>query len=192
MSFFSSIWHKFLGGKSTPWADLKYVDSRVEVKSYNKAFADKLRGKFGADLTEGKDDSAIIKLFSDRENIENEDPRLDVKHSGITEDGRIKMELDWNPAFIRHLADNGIAAETEDEAVQMYLSMLTHQLDSDVTPDMLSREDVDAAFHDLDAEAAAELEEAARQIDENAALIKKNRKPSRKRQVIRAVEPEAR
>lgn len=175
----SSIWHKFLGGKATPWADVRYLDGKMSLKNYNKAFVEMLRHKHG-DLTEGKDDSAVIKLFTDRENIEHEEPKLDVKHSGITEDGRVKMELDWNPAFIRHLADNGIIAETEDEAIQKYLAMLTHQVAEDITPDMLSKDDVDAAFHDLDAEAAAELVEAARQVAEQAEGIKK-RKPRRRK-----------
>jgi len=176
----SSIWHKFLGGKSTPWADVRYLDGKMSLQNYNQAFVEMLRHKHG-DITEGKDDASVIKLFTDRENIEHEEPKLDVKHSGITEDGRVKMELDWNPAFIRHLADNGIIAETEDEAIQMYLAMLTHQVADDITPDMLSKDAVDSAFHDLDAEAAAELAEAARQVAEQAAGIKKQRKPRRRK-----------
>jgi len=167
----SSIWHKFLGGKSTPWADVRYVDGKMSLKDYNKSFVEQLRHKHGS-LTIDKDDAAVIKLFTDRENIEHEEPKLEVKHTGIEEDGRVKMELDWNPAFIRHLAENGIIAETEDEAIQKYLAMLTHQVADDITPDMLSPEDVDAAFHDLDDEAQAELEEAARQIAEHANVIK--------------------
>jgi hypothetical protein len=179
MSIFSSIWHKHLGGKSKSWADINYIGGRMKVKSYNDEFVNQLRIKLGGLIVEGTTDEEIVKLFVERENIEIEDPRLDVKHSGITEDGRIKMELDWNPAFIRHLADNGIIAETEDEAVQLYLQMLTHSAASDVTTDMLSRDDVDAAFHDLDDEARAELEEAARQIDESSKAIKnkRSRKP---------------
>ena len=163
----------------TPWADIEYVGKKIKVNDYNKLFLDDLKVKLG-NLVDGLSEPDIIKLYVERENIELEEPRLDVKHAGISEDGRIKMELDWNTAFIRHLADNGIQAETEDEAIQLYLSMLTHQLGDDVTNDMLSRDDVDAAFHDLDAEAAAELEEAARQIAEKSEGIKKSRKPRAK------------
>lgn len=180
MSFFTSLWHKYLGGKKEPWADVNLVAGKIKVKSYNKAFVDNLKVKFG-DLTEGLDDDKVVSLFSDRENVELEDPRLDVVHSGIDGDGRIKMELDWNTAFIRHLADNGIEAESEEQAVQMYLSLLTHQAAEDIIPAMLSKEDVDAAFHDLDDEAAAELAEAARQVEERATAIKKSRKVPRRR-----------
>jgi len=173
-----------LGGKSKSWADINYIGGRMKVKSYNDEFVKQLRIKLGGLIVEETTNEEVVKLFVERENIEIEDPRLDVKHSGITEDGRIKMELDWNPAFIRHLADNGIIAETEDEAVQLYLQMLTHSASSDVTTDMLSRDDVDAAFHDLDDEARAELEEAARQVEEHAASIKKRKpRPPRGRKV---------
>lgn len=163
-----------------PWADINYVAGRMKVNAYNKRFVDDLRQKMG-DLTEGLSDDDVIKLFTDRENIELEEPKLDVVHSGIDEDGRIKMQLDWNPAFIRHLADNGIQAETEEEAIQMYLSLLTHQAAEDIIPEMLSKEDVEAAFHDLTEEATAELAEAARQIEERSTAIKKSRKTPRKR-----------
>ena len=166
----------------TPWADIEYVGKKVKVNDYNKLFLEDLKIKLG-NLVDGLSETDIIKLYVERENIELEEPRLDVKHAGISEDGRIKMELDWNTAFIRHLADNGISAETEDEAIQLYLSMLTHHLGDDVTNDMLSRDDVDVAFHDLDAEAAAELEEAARQISEKSEGIKKSRKPRTKNKV---------
>jgi len=164
----------------TPWADIEYVGKKIKVNDYNKLFIDDLKVKLG-NLIDGLSEADIIKLYVERENIELEEPRLDVKHAGISEDGRIKMELDWNTAFIRHLADNGISAETEDEAIQIYLSMLTHSLGDDVTTDMLSKDDVDAAFHDLDEEAAAELEEAARQIEEKSEVIKKSRKPRAKK-----------
>jgi hypothetical protein len=182
MSFFSNIWNKYLGGKDTAWADINYAGGKMIVKAYNDKFVDNLRVKMG-DLCDGLSNEDVIKLFSDRENIELEEPKLEVLHSGIDEDGRIKMELDWNTAFIRHLAENGIQAETEEEAVQMYLSLLTHQAADDIIPEMLSKEDVDAAFHDLTVEAAAELEEAARQVEERASHIKNNKTKPRRRTV---------
>ena len=159
----------------TPWADISYNDGKMQVNSYNDKFVEDLKLKLGY-LTDGLNNDQIIDLFTNRENIELEEPRLDVVHSGVDEDGRIKMQLDWNPSFIRHLADNGIQAESEEETIQMYLSLLTHQAAEDIIPEMLSKEDIDAAFHDLDEESKAELDEAARQIEERAIDIKKNRK----------------
>lgn len=173
------IWYNYLGGKSTPWADLQFIDGEMKAINYNKAFVDKIRGKLDNMFIDDKTDQQIVDLFYSRETLELEEPQLDVKHAGIDENGRIKMELDWNSAFIKHLAENGIQAESEEETIQLYLSLITHQTSEDIIPEMLSVEDVDAAFHDLDQEAQAELEEAARQVQEKAAGVKKSRQRSR-------------
>ena len=104
-----------------------------------------------------------MKLFIDRENIEHEDPKLEVKHSGIMEDGQIKIELDWNSAFIRHLAENGITGETEEEAVRAYLELLTL---GTLSPELreFTDEEIDNAFAEQDRELEAELEEAKERL----------------------------
>lgn len=181
MSIFSKIWNKYLGGKKKSWADIAIVDGKMQVKAYNDEFLSKLKIKLGDGICDGKSNEEIVKLFYDRENITLEEPKLEVIHSGIMEDGRIRMELDWNSAFIKQLSDNGIVAETEDEAVQLYLSLLTHQHGDDITQSMLSKEDVDSAFRDLDLETEAELAEAARQVEEQAKLIKKQKVAIRKK-----------
>ena len=162
MDFFKTIWHKYLGGKATPWASIKYVNGRMSVKAYNKAFADSIRAKHN--IFDENSDDEVVQLFADRETIEQEEPRLDVTHSGITEDGRIKMNLDWNPSFIRHLADNGITAETEEEAVQQYLVLITNVVSQDMLPNKPTRDDVDKAFREIEEETAAELQIASDQI----------------------------
>ena len=163
MGFFASIWHKYLGGKSTPWASIGYADGRMTVKDFNKSFADNLRDKFSNLIDETHTDKDVVKLFIDRENIEHEDPKLEVKHSGIMEDGQIKIELDWNSAFIRHLAENGITGETEEEAVRAYLELLTL---GTLSPELreFTDEEIDNAFAEQDRELEAELEEAKERL----------------------------
>jgi hypothetical protein len=160
MAFFSSIWHKYLGGRGTPWADVRFVNGKMSVEDHNDAFTENLRSRLG-DLTTDKTDEQVIDLFVGRENIQYEEPYLDVKHSGIDEDGRVKMEMDWNTAFIRHLKENGIEAETEEEAVQKYLSLLTssyfHEHDESLEKDAELREQ-------LESETRAELDIAAQQL----------------------------
>ena len=48
-------------------------------------------------------------------------------HSGIESDGRIKLELDWNPAMIKQLEANGFYGESEEEIVHRYLISLTNE-----------------------------------------------------------------
>ena len=104
MSWWQSVWHKYLGGKSKPWADTFYdIESKVvKCRSFNAAFVKKARAELGT-VADDKDDLRVVRVYFDRQNIEHEEPRLDVLHTGIDEDGRVKMKLDWNKAFIRHL-----------------------------------------------------------------------------------------
>jgi len=183
MGMFSSIWNKHLGGKSTPWADISYVGKKVTVRNYNAAFVQDLRASLG-DLTIGKTDEEVVNLFSDRENLELEEPRLEVVHNGVNADGLVKVTLNWNRAFISHLAKLGIAGENEEESVHAYLKMVSPRGTDD------HQDDLDEAFSDIDNEAQAELEEAARAIEaENRRRTGvQGRKPTRRRKVNRTTE----
>lgn len=189
MGFLSKIWHKYLGGQSTAWADLRlnHTTNEVVVVDWNDAFAATVRDQLGHEVTHDKTNSQVIAMYNDRSVIEHEEPKLDVKHLGITNDGLIKTELDWNQAFIRHLRDNGITGETDEQAIQLYLSLLTKNVvdeDEDEPNQLLSREQVDMAFDEIDHETARELEEAAQQIDafeRKRARQNKSRRSTRKK-----------
>lgn len=156
-----------------PWADLQFIDGKLEVVDYNPAFVMKLRSSFGDLVDDDTEDSEVVKLYVDRENLDREEPRLEVVHMGIETDGQLKIKLDWNKAFIQHLQKNGISGETEDEAIKAYLARLTTETaDSEGSEeDVLSREQVTEAFRELDTESQREYDEAAAQI----------KKPRRKR-----------
>ena len=151
---------------SDPWADLTFKDGKLTVKHYNDAFVSDLRVKLGDVVSDDMSDDQIVALYVDRENIEREEPRLEVVHFGIEEDGQLKIKLDWNKAFIDHLRKNGITGETEDEAIKEYLSRLTTET-ADAQgeiPDVISRDKINEAFATIDHEAQRELDEAAAQV----------------------------
>lgn len=151
---------------SEPWADLQFTDGKLVVVDYNAAFASKLRVQFGDLVNADTPDDDVVKLYVDRENIDREEPRLEVLHLGIEEDGQLKIKLDWNKAFIDHLRKNGITGETEDEAIKEYLSRLTTET-ADVQgelPDVLTRDQINEAFRDIENTAQRELDEAAAQV----------------------------
>lgn len=151
---------------SEPWADLQYSNGKLTVVDYNAAFVTKLRTQFGDLINEDTTDDEVVKLYIDRENIEREEPRLEVLHMGIEDDGQLRIKLDWNKAFIDHLKKNGITGETEDEAIKEYLSRLTTQTadEEGELPDVLSRDQINEAFKDLDNELQKEYDEAAAQV----------------------------
>lgn len=149
-----------------PWADLQFSGDKLVVVDYNPAFVTKLRSQFGDLINDETSDDDVVKLYVDRENLEREEPRLEVLHLGIEEDGQLKIKLDWNKAFIDHLRKNGITAESEDDAIKEYLSRLTTET-ADMQgelPDVLTRDQINEAFRDMDNTAQRELDEAATQV----------------------------
>lgn len=156
---------------SKPWADFVFQDGKLVVRSYNKAFVDDLRIKFGDLVNENSTDDEIVALYTDRENLANEEPRLEVLHLGIEPDGQLKIKLDWNKSFIDHLRKHGITGETEDEAIKEYLSRLsteTADAQGEIS-DVITRDQLNEAFHEID-------KAAERELDEAAAVIKKRRR----------------
>lgn len=156
-----------------PKASFEIVESKIAVKSYNKAFIDDLRKRFG-EAALGKTDQQVIQLYLDRENLEREEPRLEVIHAGLEQDGRVKMTLDWNRAFINHLRENGITGESEDEAVQKYLSMLTSEVQAESAAAAV-HDSILSEFDELDQQTAQELAEAEE-------LVKKQERKLRREQ----------
>lgn len=49
-----------------------------------------------------------------------ETPWASFEIRGFEDDGRIKVEFNWNPAFIQTIKDLGFQAETEDDSVQLF------------------------------------------------------------------------
>lgn len=146
-----------------PSAKIVFANGKMSVESYNQAFIDDLKIKLG-DLTVGKTDAQIIDTFLSREELSLEEPRLDVVHSGITEDGRVQMKLDWNASFIKHLKQNGITGDTEEAAVNKYLALITKQAVEE-EESLLDAMDPHAAQREIDEMLAAELDEAAKQVE---------------------------
>ena len=159
-----------------PTANIVFVDRKMVVKSYNTAFVEDLRKTLG-DLTVDKSDDEVVKIFVERENEEYEEPRLDVVHSGITEDGHVQMKLDWNQSFIRHLKQNGIEGETEEDAVNKYLSLITKQAADE--SGLLDAMDPHAAQREIDEMLAAELDQAAKQVEDAQKATRKAERKTR-------------
>lgn len=171
-------WIKNLFASKKPKAKLDFDDGKLIVKSYNKAFVDKIRDELGG-LSINKTDAEVVKLYSDRENTELEEPRLTVEHMGIDESGKIKMKLDWNRSFIKLLKDKaGIVAENEEDAIQAYLLKLTMDVAEDMglpTQLTLTQDQVNSALSQIDGDYDREMRELESMVKN------KSRKPRRRR-----------
>lgn len=56
--------------------------------------------------------------IAEQEAIETPWATFEVR--GFEADGRIKVEFNWNSAFIRKIKDLGFQAETEEDSVQLF------------------------------------------------------------------------
>jgi hypothetical protein len=131
MSWFTKFWHKTFATK-TPWAEeVMGADGQLTVLDHNPAYAAQLRGRLPEDIvTTSMTDSEVVKLWVERRNHEMQEPKLEVVHSDITPDGKVKLKLEWNDAFIRLLQNRGFQGESEDDLVQNYLHQVTKTADA--------------------------------------------------------------
>lgn len=48
------------------------------------------------------------------------EPWASFEVTGFEKDGRIKVGMDWNDAFVKQIHDLGFHAETEEDSVQLF------------------------------------------------------------------------
>jgi len=152
--------------------ELKDADGKLRVSSWNHAYVRDLRTRLPPELTASATDTEVVQLWVDRYNHEHEDPKLNVLHAGIESDGRIKMKLDWNDAFIRLLQERGIQGETEEKMIENYLAMMTRKVDAELfdeeegeaapRPVIPDEHDIERELQDMDPEVVRRLEKAIR------------------------------
>ena len=150
----------------SPFIQIEYEDGQLKAKAFNKAFILEQRARFDT-LATGMTDQQVLDLYLGRENLEREEPKLEILHFGIDEAGQLKIKLDWNHAFIRHLKLHGITGETEDEAIENYLARLTRKVDDELNEDvtnLVSRQQVEDAFAEIDKELTSELDEVKKEL----------------------------
>jgi hypothetical protein len=117
---------------TVPSAKEEIIDGVLTVTEWNTAYAATKRAVLPAELTNTMTDAEVVKVWVDRRNLELEDPRLEVVHSDITPDGQVKLQLEWNTAFIRLLQTRGFQGDTEDDLVQAYLHQVTNRTDTEL------------------------------------------------------------
>lgn len=67
--------------------------------------------------------------------VENTEPYVNLKGTDIDKDGRVKIELDWNDAFIAELRSSGYQGTEDEVVVQKWLVHLANDINSNLTTD---------------------------------------------------------
>lgn len=58
----------------------------------------------------------------------SKEPWVEIKSDAIDDVKGIQIELDWNPAFVMYLRENGISAKEDEAVVQKWLALLYKDL----------------------------------------------------------------
>lgn len=68
----------------------------------------------------------------------SEEPWVEIK--GIVQDPErgIKIDLDWNDAFVKHLRQNGYTGADDNAVVQRYVAVLAKQVAEDMADDQIN------------------------------------------------------
>ena len=59
--------------------------------------------------------------------INRSSPWIDIISEGIDRDGQVRLEFDWNAAFIQHLHQHGFNHLDEEECVKEWFQALTNE-----------------------------------------------------------------
>ncbi len=112
------------------WNKNKIRQQELETKLEHVCSLSEDLAKRNDELYKELIDSTIkLKEFEDKEKeIQDKqnstEPWVEIKGERVDPVRGISLELDWNPAFIEYLKDNGITGADEDLIVQKWLSLL--------------------------------------------------------------------
>lgn len=62
----------------------------------------------------------LLAKWLDRIDSKSETPRASFTINGFEDQGRVKVEFNWNDAFIKKVRGLGFDAETDDDVVQLF------------------------------------------------------------------------
>jgi len=103
---------------------------REEIQAAEKRARDEERGRREAEEKAREEEAALMKA--------SEEPWVDIK--GIVEDPEkgIKIELDWNDAFVKFLRENGYTGTDDETVIQRYVAVLAKQVAGDMAEDQIN------------------------------------------------------
>lgn len=70
---------------------------------------------------------------TEQELLKNSDEPWCDFQTNIQPDGRVKIKMDWNKAFIQWLKENGFKASNEEDMVSAYFSSLVREAGDELT-----------------------------------------------------------
>jgi len=84
---------------------------------------------------------------------ESDKPYIEIISEGIDSVGRLKIEFDWNTAFIMDCRRNGFNGSSEEEIIQKWFQAIT----ADNMAKILDEDDINAAKAAINSESHPDL-----------------------------------
>lgn len=132
-------------------AALKVSAEQAEAaRAALEATAAEERAKFDATLTEATNELSAFrkKEEKDKEKYESTEPWVEIRSAEFNENRGIRIELDWNDAFVNHLKESGIKGSNEEEIVQKWLAFLYQDLIEKLESKSIDRKDSEGTVSD--------------------------------------------
>lgn len=85
---------------------------------------------------------------ADKAKYESKEPWVEIRSADFNEARGVRIELDWNDAFIEHLKESGIKGANEEEIVQKWLAFLYQNLIERLEAKAIDRKDEEKTISD--------------------------------------------
>ncbi len=103
---------------------------QAELKAAVETAKERERAKIAAEEADRKVEAAKMKA--------SDEPWVTIK--GMIHDPKkgIRIELDWNDAFVKHLRNNGYKGVGDDAVIQRYIAVMAKQVAEDMSEDQIN------------------------------------------------------
>lgn len=109
--------------------------NKEEVIAEREALKKELLAELKKDAKNKKEAKAKIEAEADAKLKASNEPWVKVKGNVVDPEKGIKIELDWNDAFVKYLRSNGYKGADDDTVVQHYIAILSKQIADDLHRD---------------------------------------------------------
>ena len=136
MSIFEKIF-----GPSQKTLDMieKKVRDDIETEKLEKEMTESLaREEEEAEQRAEEERKAEIRAAAEtinQEKMESDEPWVEMVGASVDPEKGIRVELNWNPAFIKYLREGGVQGASEEECAQRWLAMISKDIDGKYADD---------------------------------------------------------
>ena len=109
------------------------IREEMEEEAHQRTLTEVREAKQVVEQKEAKEKAEQKALDNYKEDkMTSDEPWVEMVGHSVDPERGIKVELAWNPAFIKYLREGGIQGTSEEECAQRWLAMVAQDVDSRV------------------------------------------------------------